>query len=101
MTVTYPLRVFLDCSTVHLSAATRRWMDDRAVEAATRQLAPIDAPSATPFGWFLYAAWPPYHDEPPDLIAVMRHARAQGAEYILFDADAPPSNALPLFEETD
>ena len=99
MTVTYPLRVFFDCSTFHLSVATRRWMDERAVEAATRQLAPIDAPSATPFGWFLYAALPPYQGEPPDLIAVMRHARAQGAEYVLFDADAPPNAALPVFEE--
>ena len=26
----------------------------------------------TPFGWFLYAAGPPYHGEPPDLVAVMR-----------------------------
>ena len=99
MTVTYPLRVFFDCSNVHLSAATRRWLDENAVEAATRQLASINAPSATPFGWFLYAAGPPYHDEPPDLIAVMRHARANGAEYILFDADAPSSIALPVFEE--
>ncbi len=47
MTVTYPLRIFLDCSTVHLSAATCRWLDENAVEAATRQLAPINAPSAT------------------------------------------------------
>ncbi len=101
MTVTYPLRIFFDCSTAHLSAATRRWLDENAVEAATRQLAPIGAPSATPFGWFLYAAGPPYHGEPPDLIAVMRHARAQGAEYILFDADAQPNNELPVFEEAD
>ena len=99
MTVTYPLRAFFDCSTIHLSAATRRWLDENAVEAATRQRAVINAPSATPFGWFLYAAEPPYHGEPPDLIAVMRHARAKGAEYILFDADAPPNKALPVFEE--
>ena len=68
---------------------------------ATRQLAPIGAPSATPFGWFLCAAGPPYHGEPPDLVAVMRHARAKGAEFILFDADAPPNDALPFFEEAN
>ena len=101
MTVTYPLRIFFDCSTVHLSAAACRWLDENAVEAATRQLSPISAPSATPFGWFLYAAGPPYHGEPPDLVAVMRHARAKGAEYILLDADAPPNNELPVFEEAD
>ena len=101
MTVTYPLRIFFDCSTVNLSAATRRWLDENAVEAATRQLAPIGAPSATPFGWFLYAAGPPYRNEPPDLISVIRHARAQGAEYILFDVDAPPNDALPVFVGAD
>ena len=101
MTVTYPLPVFFDCSTVQLSAATRQWMDNCAVEAATRQLAPIDAPSATPFGWLLYAAGAPYHGEPLDLVAVMRHARAKGAEYILFDADAPPNDELPVFQEAN
>ena len=101
MTGTYPLRIFFDCSTVHLSAATCRWLDENAVQAATRRLAPISAPSATPFGWFLYAAGPPYHGESQDLIAVMRHVRAKGAEYILFDADAPPNDALPVFQEAD
>ena len=101
MTVTYPLRIFFDCSTVRLSAATSRWLDENAVQAVTRRLAPIGAPSATPFGWFLYAAGPPYHGEPPDRIAVMRHARAKAAEYILFDTDAPTNDALPVFEEAD
>ncbi len=98
MTVRYPLRVFFDCSTSHLSPVTRRWLDDNAVDAATRQRVAINAPSATPFGWFVYASEPPFHGEPPDLVAVMRHARKQGAEYILFDADAPANEALPLFE---
>ena len=98
MTVTYPLRVFYGCSTAHLPAATQRWLDERSVEAATRQHAAINAPSATPFGWFVYAADPPCHGEPPDLIAVMRHARATGAEYVLFDAGAPSDPALSMFE---
>ena len=99
MSVAYPLRVFLNCSTAHLSRATQRCLDEHAVAAATRRLSPINAPSVTPFGWFVYAAAPPFDSEPPDLIAVMRHARAQGAEFILFDSDAPENPALPVFTE--
>jgi hypothetical protein len=29
-------------------------------------------------------------------MTMLRAARAQGAEYVLFDADAAPSDALPL-----
>ena len=98
MTVTYPLRIIFDCSTAHLSAATHQWLDAYSVQAATRQFAAINAPSATPFGWFVYVAELPYHHgEPADLVAVMRHARATGAEFVLFDADAPPDPTLPLF----
>ena len=50
MAVTYPLRVFFDCSASHLSTATRRLLDDNAVDAATRRRVAINAPSATPFG---------------------------------------------------
>ncbi len=34
---------------------------------------------------------------PPDLAAVMQHARRTGAEYILFDADAVPNAELAIF----
>lgn len=99
MKVAYPLRLLFDCSTAHLSQVTQRWLDERAVEATTRRLSSTNAPSATPFGWFVYAAEPPFHDEPPDLVAVMRHARAQGAEFVLFDAEAPENPALLAFAE--
>ena len=36
---------------------------------------------------------------PSDLAFVMRYARRLGAEYVLFDADAPPNAALPMFED--
>lgn len=98
MKIAYPLRVFFDCSTAHLSRETHRWLDAHAVEAATRRLSPINAPSATPFGWFVYAAEPPFHDEPADLVAVMRLARGRGAEFILFDSDAPENPALPVLD---
>ena len=38
-------------------------------------------------------------DDPDDLGRVMTHARQLGAEYVLFDRDAPPSDALPVFDD--
>lgn len=99
MSVTYPLRLFFDCSTAHLSPATRRGLDDLAVMSHARSSAAIDAPSATPFGWFLWADKRPGPEVPNDLARVMRHARRLGAEYVLFDSDAPESSDLPLFAE--
>lgn len=97
MRVAYPLRVFFDCSTEHLMPTTRAWLDAKSVSASSRNQAPIDAPSPTPFGWFLWAEQRPGTDVPPDLARVMRHARRRGAEYILFDADAPADPSLPTF----
>ena len=96
MTVTYPLRLFFDCSTAHLTRETRNWLDERAVDAAAHRSARIDAPSATPFGWFLWAERVPGAEVPLDLARIMRHARKLGAEYVLFDCDAPESADLPL-----
>lgn len=96
MSVTYPLRLFFDCSTAHLSGETRNWLDERAVDPAARGSAPIDPPSATPFGWFLWAENIPGAEVPPDLARIMRHARKLGAEYVLFDCDAPENADLPL-----
>ena len=99
MKTIYPLRLIFDCSVAHLSPDTRAWLDVRAVDAGTRRLAEIDAPSATPFGWFLWAEARPGPEMPSDLALVMRYARRLGAEYVLFDADAPPNGALPIFED--
>lgn len=93
MTVTYPLRPFFDCSTAHLSPSTRSWLE-ASVAAGERMIAP------TPFGWFLWCGEEQVEPEmPADLAHVLRHAAALGAEYILFDADAPSSPDLPSFED--
>jgi len=95
----YPLRLFFDCSTAHLSADTRTYLDERA-DATAHGDALAAWASRTPFGWFVYADAEPDEEEfPPDLVGIMRHARNRGAEYILFDADAPPNPDLPTFEE--
>ena len=90
MTVTYPLRLFLDCSTAHLSRGARAYVDTGDGIA-----------SATPYGWFVYASEEPDERVPPELAAIMAYARTLGAEYINFDCDASEIDALPMFEWSD
>lgn len=94
MSVQYPLRLFFDCSTAHLSPDARAYLDDHA--AARDEMI-----ATTPHGWFLWCGGDPAEDGPDDLAHVMRHARALAAEYILFDCDAEPNEALPTFAWPD
>jgi len=87
MSVTAPLRLFLDCSTAHLSPAARDYIDRADVIA-----------SSTPYGWFVWASEEPGEDVPPDLAAIMAHARSLGADYIHFDRDADEIDELPVFD---
>ena len=90
MSVTYPLRLFLDCSTAHLSPAGRAYVgSDEGIS------------SATPYGWFVYASEEPDERVPSDLAAIMAHARSLGAEYVNFDCDASEINELPTFDWSD
>ena len=70
MSFTYPLRLFFDCSTAHLSATAREYLTDRA--AAHEEMI-----ASTPYGWFVWAADEIGDDVPADLAAVMRQARAR------------------------
>ncbi|SMC35291.1 hypothetical protein [Novosphingobium sp. B1] len=87
MSVIYPLRLFLDCSTAHLSPDARDYVDRTDVIA-----------SSTPYGWFVWASEEPGEDVPDDLAAIMAHARSLGAEYINFDRDADEIGDLPVFD---
>lgn len=89
---TYPLRLFFDCSTAHLKPSTRDRMEQMA-ETGEVFVAP------TPYGWFVWAEENPQPDLPDELGAIMAHARSLGAEYILFDRDAPENPELPNFED--
>jgi len=91
--VDYPLRVFFDCSTAHLSAASIAYL---AVAAGQSKARPLSWVAETPFGWFVWVEDLPGDEFPPDLAAIMRHAHGQGAEYILFDSDAPENPFLPI-----
>lgn len=90
MSVRYPLRLFFDCSTAHLSPDARAYLDDHA--AARDEMI-----ASTPFGWFIWCGGEDDGDVPPDLAHVLAHARSLDADYVLFDADAEVSEALPSF----
>ena len=98
MTIAYPLRIFFDCATAHLSPASRDHLGDQVQRSASR---PESWIAQTPYGWFVWAEEEPGEDVPSDLAAIMRHARRHGAEYILFDADAPEAPDLPVFDWSD
>lgn len=87
MNVSYPLRLFLDCSTAHLSPAARAYVENDDGIA-----------SPTPYGWFVYANEELGEFVPSDLKAVMAYARSLGAEYINFDCDALDIPDLPTFD---
>lgn len=94
MSVTYPLRLLFDCSTAHLWPAPRDYLDSHA-------LARDEMIVSTPYDWFVWCGDEIEEDVPADLATVIRHARALDADYILFDADAEMSDALPTFEWPD
>ena len=91
MTTAYPLRLFLDCSTAHLSRSARDWLDASVADGA-RMVA------ATPCGWFIWVGHDSAAHVPADLVATMRRARSLDADYILFDADAALVPELPVFD---
>ena len=74
MSVTYPLRLFLDCSTAHLSVAARAYVGSGDGLALS-----------TPYGWFVYASEEPDDSVPDELAAIMTYARSLGAEYVNFE----------------
>jgi hypothetical protein len=81
----FPWRAVLDVSTGYLTPETRAAMD-----AWTHETAPTFF-GRTDYGWFIYCPLE-YREEadvdwPADLREVLTWARAQGADYVLFDAD--------------
>ena len=93
---TPPIRHFLDLSTAHLQQADRLFLEFSANPGSLGGLAAM----AGTYGWFVYA-----HDErcckgiSDALWAIFERARALGCDYVLFDADAPILEDLPVFED--
>jgi hypothetical protein len=94
------IRAFLDMYSGHLSADTWAWLDaqlsDALLRDSTAEHAGQIAGGRTRFGWFVYAPEDMPESLPRDLMTMLNAARAQGAEYVLFDADAAPSEGFPL-----
>src|SRR5262245_16149686 len=94
------LRTFLDTSSGHLSPATWAWLNEQLSDGALRD--PLNDAAAqvaggkTRYGWLVYAPEGVAEGLPDDLTAILSKARAQGAEYVLFDCDAPPASDLPI-----
>ena len=94
------LRTFLDTSSGHLSPSTWAWLDEQLSDAALRD--PLNDAAAqvaggkTRYGWLVYAPEGVAEGLPHDLTAILLRAREQGAEYVLFDCDAPPASDLPI-----
>jgi hypothetical protein len=97
------IRKFLDLSTAHLTMASRDMLDELGRYSAEGSPSSYLVGS-TGFGWFVSAnpADNEREDEediPDDLWAAMKHAKANGCDHILFDADAPRDPDLPAFED--
>ena len=93
------VRRFLDVSSGHLSAETWTWLDAQTDADLVRDPSHRHAEilgGRTRLGWFVYASEAPVAPVPADLAAIMRRARQQDVEYVLFDVDAPLSKDLPV-----
>ena len=86
------IRKFLTLSTAHVTNETRLILD----ETSTKDW-PVFGFGGV-YGWVIYA-----HDEnlgeiPEDLWRVIEYARANGCDYVMFDADADMIEELPHYE---
>ncbi len=92
------LRRFLDLSTGHLPASDRLFLEFSADPGRRDGIVAM----AGTYGWFVYA-----HDDrccegiSDVLWAIFLKARALGCDYVLFDANGPELEGLPVFEEEE
>ncbi len=90
------VRLFLDANTRHLEKPDRRFLEFSADPGKRDGIAAM----AGTYGWFVYA-----HDDrccegiSDVLWTIFEHARAVGCDYVLFDADGPVLEGLPVFEQ--
>ena len=91
------IRPFLDVSTAHLAPADVAYLDAPA-RAWTLGARSGCYAASMPHGWFVYV-----HDDQPEdcsdeLWAILQHAKKHGCAYVLFDADAPEDDELPILD---
>ncbi|MFB7763674.1 DUF5983 family protein [Streptomyces xiamenensis] len=87
-----PVRSFLDLSTAHLREKTRDSLGSYPGIVAYQ----------TTHGWLMHA---PEKDDlteeagwPSELLPIIKQAHANDCAYVLFDGDAPQTDALPTFD---
>ncbi|WNV83096.1 hypothetical protein [Umezawaea sp. Da 62-37] len=93
--MTHAIRTFLDLSTGHLREQTCRHLAD---------YKGIIAHEFT-YGWLMYIHDPDddsvepidQADWPDELAPIIQLAQASGCDYVLFDADGPHADNLPVF----
>jgi hypothetical protein len=94
------IRHFVDTSSGHLSPETWDWLDtqlaDDVLRDPTADGAALIAGGKTRYGWLVYAPEDPTPEMPLDLQLVCAYARTHGAEYVLFDCDAPFNTELSI-----
>ena len=86
------IRKFLTLSTSHVTNDTRRILDESKLTDW-----PVFGFQGV-FGWVIYAHEETDETIPEELWRVMQYARANGCDYIMFDADADMIDDLPHFE---
>ena len=90
------IRRFLDLSTGHLQASDRLFLEFSAVPGKRDGIAAM----AGTYGWFVYVQDDWCCEGISDVLwSIFQRARALGCDYVLFDANAPILDGLPIFEE--
>lgn len=91
------IRKFLDLSTAHITAKTRDLFNNGGCSDDYVRYALVDLHGE--YGWWVYAE-PVCSDYrlPDDLDRVMRYARDNGCDWILFDCDAAEVDDLPTYK---
>lgn len=112
------VRAFFDLSTAHLTPETINWLqtgfnEEHAERQARTHGGALPLPvGETDHGFFVWAgsdesedinvvptaAEADRHHIPADLAAARKLARKQGCPYILFDADGPDCEDLPVYD---
>ncbi|QFZ20525.1 DUF5983 family protein [Saccharothrix syringae] len=88
------IRTFLDLSTSHLREQTCLQLDDHEGVVAHNLR----------HGWLLFVPDPADEaasgdiDWPDELVPIVELAQASGCSYVLFDADGPQLDGLPVFD---
>lgn len=90
--------MMMDCSTGHLSLSTREWIDE-AISSEEYGFMSRDTGYAMSSWMGDEEHWVNHPGVPRDLIHVLRYAKANKMEWVLFDSDADRDVNLPWYDD--